>query len=63
MLRIARNAGRVVARRWEQPAPAATWERMLVDRGFNDVMIELLEHEAGIAAARRPAAGRALARA
>jgi ubiquinone/menaquinone biosynthesis C-methylase UbiE len=63
VLRIARNAGRVVARRWEQPAPAATWERMLLDRGFNDVVIELLEHEAGIAAARRPAAGRALARA
>jgi hypothetical protein len=36
---------------------------MLVDRGFNEVVIELLEHEAGIAAARRPAAGRALARA
>jgi ubiquinone/menaquinone biosynthesis C-methylase UbiE len=63
LARIARNAGRVVARRWEQPAPAATWERMLVDRGFNSVSIELLEHEAGIAAARRPAAGRALARA
>jgi ubiquinone/menaquinone biosynthesis C-methylase UbiE len=62
VLRIARNAGRVVIRRWEQPAPAATWERMLVDRGFDDVSIELLEHEAGIAAARRPAAGRALAR-
>ena len=62
VLRIVRNAGRVVARRWEQPAPAATWERMLVDRGFDDVSIELLEHEAGIAAARRPASGRALAR-
>jgi ubiquinone/menaquinone biosynthesis C-methylase UbiE len=62
VLRIARNAGRVLTRRWEQPAPAATWERMLSDRGFNDVSIELLENEAGIAAARRPASGRALAR-
>jgi ubiquinone/menaquinone biosynthesis C-methylase UbiE len=63
MVRIARNACRILIRRWEQPAPAATWERMLVDRGFNDVSIELLEHEAGIAAARRPTSGRAYARA
>ena len=62
VLRIARNAGRVVTRRWEQPSPPATWERMLVDRCFNDVSIELLEHEAGIAAARRPASGRAVVR-
>jgi ubiquinone/menaquinone biosynthesis C-methylase UbiE len=61
LLRIARNAGRVLTRRWERPAPPATWERMLVDRGFNDISIELLEHEAGIAAARRPAAGREFA--
>jgi len=56
LIRIARNAGRVVAGRWEQPAPPETWKRMLTDRGFEDVSVELLEHEAGIAVARRPAA-------
>ncbi|HZD87338.1 MAG TPA: class I SAM-dependent methyltransferase [Gaiellaceae bacterium] len=54
IVRILRNAGRVVAGRWEQPAPPEAWERMLVARGFEDVRIELLEHEAGLAFARRP---------
>jgi len=54
VIRILRNAGRVVAGRWEQPAPPGTWERMLVARGFEDVRIELLEHEAAVAVARRP---------
>ena len=56
LVRIARNAGRVVAGRWEQPAPPETWKRMLTDRGFEEISVELLEHEAGIAVARRPAA-------
>jgi ubiquinone/menaquinone biosynthesis C-methylase UbiE len=55
LLRIARNAGRVAAGRWEQPAPPETWERMLRDRRFDDVRVELLEHEAGVATATRPA--------
>ena len=54
VLRILRNAGRVVAGRWEQPAPPETWERMVVARGFEDVRVELLEHEAGVVLARRP---------
>jgi ubiquinone/menaquinone biosynthesis C-methylase UbiE len=54
VIRILRNAGRVVAGRWEQPAPPATWEQMLAARGFEDVRIELLEHEAAVAVARRP---------
>jgi ubiquinone/menaquinone biosynthesis C-methylase UbiE len=57
LIRIARNAARIVAGRWEQPAPPETWKRMLTDRGFEQINIELLEHEAGIAVARRPAAG------
>ncbi len=63
LLRIARNAGRVAAGRWEQPARPETWERMLADRGFADVRVELLEHEAGIAVARRPALSAAAGRA
>jgi hypothetical protein len=54
VVRILRNAGRVVAGRWEQPAPPATWKEMLLARGFEDVRIELLEHEAAVAWARRP---------
>jgi ubiquinone/menaquinone biosynthesis C-methylase UbiE len=55
VVRLLRNAGRVVAGRWEQPATPETWERMLVERGFEDVRIELLAHEAAVAVARRPA--------
>jgi ubiquinone/menaquinone biosynthesis C-methylase UbiE len=53
-VRILRNAGRVIAGRWEQPATPETWEEMLRARGFEDVRIELLEHEAAVAVARRP---------
>jgi ubiquinone/menaquinone biosynthesis C-methylase UbiE len=54
VVRILRNAGRVVAGRWEQPATPETWEQMLAARGFEDVGSELLEHEAAVAVARRP---------
>jgi len=56
LLRIARNAGRLLAGRWEHPTSPEVWERMLVDRGFDAVRVELLAHEAGLAVARRPAA-------
>ncbi len=54
VVRILRNAGRVIAGRWEQPATPETWKEMLLARGFEDVRIELLEHEAAVAIARRP---------
>jgi ubiquinone/menaquinone biosynthesis C-methylase UbiE len=54
VVRILRNAGRLVAGRWEQPATPEAWERMLAARGFEAVRIELLEHEAAVAVARRP---------
>src|SRR5581483_4939698 len=54
VVRILRNAVRVVAGRWEQPATPEAWERMLLARGFEDVRIELLEHEAAVAFSRRP---------
>lgn len=57
-LRIAKNAGRVLGRRWEHPAPAERWERMLVRRHFCDVSVQLLAHEGGIGLARRPEADR-----
>jgi ubiquinone/menaquinone biosynthesis C-methylase UbiE len=54
VVRIVRNAGRVVAGRWEQPATPEAWEKMLAARGFEQVRIELLAHEAAVAIARRP---------
>lgn len=54
IVRLLRNAGRLVVGRWEQPATPETWNMMLGARGFEKVRIELLEHEAAIAVARRP---------
>jgi ubiquinone/menaquinone biosynthesis C-methylase UbiE len=53
-LRIARNAGRVVVGRWEHPSPQEDWERMLRERRFEDVAVEPLINEAGLATGRRP---------
>ena len=60
--RIAKNAGRVVAGRWEQPATEDAWHQMLVQRRFTDVEIDLVQQEAGIARARRPSASRRVVR-
>lgn len=54
VVRILRNALRLLAGRWEKPATPKTWEEMLHARGFENVRIELLEHEAAVAVARRP---------
>jgi ubiquinone/menaquinone biosynthesis C-methylase UbiE len=63
VVRIVRNGMRVLAGRWEQPATPETWEAMLAARGFEQVRIELLAHEAAAAVARRPAFRTAGARA
>jgi ubiquinone/menaquinone biosynthesis C-methylase UbiE len=55
LLRIAKNGIRILTRKWEHPSPAESWEQMLSDRHFTDISVQLLEHEAGIAVARRPA--------
>jgi ubiquinone/menaquinone biosynthesis C-methylase UbiE len=54
ILRLAKNAGRLASGRWEQPAPAAWWAHALNNAGFVDVRVEVLEHEGGLASARRP---------
>jgi ubiquinone/menaquinone biosynthesis C-methylase UbiE len=63
VVRIFRNGARVVAGRWEQPASPQSWEAMLAARGFEQVRIELLAHEAAVAVARRPDVSTAGARA
>jgi ubiquinone/menaquinone biosynthesis C-methylase UbiE len=52
--RILHNAARLIAGRWEQPATPEAWEEMLNARGFEEVRMELLAHEAAVAIARRP---------
>lgn len=54
LLRIARNGYRLLRGRWEQPAPPDRWRRMLENRHFAGIELELLEEEAGIVVARRP---------
>lgn len=57
--RILKNAGRLAIGRWEHPASAQTWRELLERRQFTEVEVRLLEHEGGIATARRPGRGRA----
>lgn len=54
VLRLARNAIRLAGRRWESPARASWWDAALRDAGFDDVQVEVLSHEGGIASGRRP---------
>jgi ubiquinone/menaquinone biosynthesis C-methylase UbiE len=63
LVRLVRNALRILLGRWEQPARPETWEEMLVARGFEHVRIELLEHEAAVAVACRPEVSTRAARA
>ncbi len=60
--RLARNAARYLSGRWEHPADAAWWKAALQRAGFTDISVELLEHEGGIAHARRPPAATAASR-
>lgn len=54
--RLAKNAARVAAGRWEHPATTYWWERALRQAGFEQVRVQALEHESGIASARVPGA-------
>jgi SAM-dependent methyltransferase len=53
--RVLKNAARLLTGRWEQPATADWWQDALRRAGFRDVELQVLEHEGGIAVARRPA--------
>ncbi len=56
VVRLARNGLRIASRRWEQPVRATWWEQAMVEAGFEEIRIEVLEHEGGVAAARKPVA-------
>lgn len=54
VLRLAKNGIRFAGRRWEQPARATWWREALIQAGFEQVEIDELAHEGGVASARRP---------
>ena len=54
VLRLAKNGIRFAGRRWEQPARALWWHEALIRSGFEQVEVEELAHEGGVASARRP---------
>jgi ubiquinone/menaquinone biosynthesis C-methylase UbiE len=56
LVRLLKNALRLLSGRWEHPETAAWWRAALEQCGFEQVAIELLRHEGGIASAVRPAA-------
>jgi ubiquinone/menaquinone biosynthesis C-methylase UbiE len=57
LLRLLKNALRLAAGRWEHPANAAWWRDALEHCGFEEVSVEILRHEGGIASAHRPITG------
>jgi SAM-dependent methyltransferase len=53
LLRLAKNGARIAAGRWEHPAGVEWWRAALERAGFTEVDVRALEHEGGIAAARK----------
>lgn len=54
LLRLAKNAVRLLTGRWEHPADVDWWDQALARAGFVDVSVRPLHHEGGLATARRP---------
>jgi len=51
--RLLRNGLRVVTGHWEHPARADWWQTALMRSGFDEIAVEVLDHEGGIARAVR----------
>jgi SAM-dependent methyltransferase len=56
VIRLLKNGLRIVSGRWEHPAGVDWWREALLDLGFTHVTVFALEHEGGIALARKPSA-------
>lgn len=54
VLRLAKNGARIASGQWEQPARADWWRAALRHAGLEEVDVSLLDHEGGVAYARRP---------
>lgn len=55
VLRLIKNAARFVTRNWEQPADAEWWRGALERAGFEQIEVQLFDHEGGVVRARRGA--------
>ncbi|HWX74307.1 MAG TPA: hypothetical protein VNZ05_03310, partial [Solirubrobacteraceae bacterium] len=55
VMRLLKNATRVLSGRGEYPAGVEWWRSALREAGFVSVAVDPLEHEGGIAVARAPA--------
>jgi ubiquinone/menaquinone biosynthesis C-methylase UbiE len=55
VVRLAKNGMRIATGRWEYPAGVEWWRDALCQVGFLDVAVRALEHEGGIASARKAA--------
>ena len=56
MLRLLKNATRLLLGRGERPATVEWWRDALRGAGFVEVSVRALDHEGGVAFARKPAA-------
>ncbi len=54
ILRLLNNVVKTVFAPSERPASVEWWRKAIADSGFSDVEVVALEHEGGIASARRP---------
>jgi len=54
LLRLLKNAARILTGRWEHPASVAWWQAALSRAGFIDVEVNALAHEGGLARAHAP---------
>jgi len=57
ILRLLKNAARLISGRGEHPADAAWWHEALARSGFHHIEVNTLAHEGGIVTAKMPAAG------
>lgn len=55
LVRLLKNAFRLVIARQERPARPEWWHEALEQAGFSEVAVRTMPHEGGIAAARKPA--------
>lgn len=53
VMRLLKNATRVLLGRGERPATVAWWRDALMEAGYVDVSVEALDHEGGVAVARK----------
>lgn len=54
LLRLIKNGARFATASWEKPARPEWWQQALADVGYDEVNVEVLPHEGGIASARKP---------